>query len=124
MGGTLKSFDADAVMHMPGVLAVVAVKPMADAPTDLKPPFPFGLGTAQHAVAVIAEHYWQARTALDALPVQWDDGAGAQWTSTDQAQRRALGRRQKARRQGGVERRHGRRCGFLGGRPRWSRRRI
>ena len=82
MGGTLKSFDADAIKHMPGVLAVVAVKPMADAPTDLKPPFPFGLGAAQHAVAVIAEHYWQARTALDALPVQWDDGAGAQWTST------------------------------------------
>ena len=90
MGGTLKSFDADAVKGMPGVLAVVAVKPIDNVPTDLKPPFPFGLNTAQHAVAVIAEHYWQARTALDALPVEWDDGPGAQWKTTEQMNKAAL----------------------------------
>ncbi|HVW92483.1 MAG TPA: molybdopterin cofactor-binding domain-containing protein [Devosia sp.] len=81
-GGKLVSYDADAIKNMPGVLKVVAVKPKANEPTDLKPPFPFGVNPAQEAVAVIAEHYWQARTALDALPVVWDDGPGAQWTST------------------------------------------
>ncbi|MDB5527513.1 MAG: Isoquinoline 1-oxidoreductase beta subunit [Devosia sp.] len=90
MGGTLKSFDADAVKSMPGVLAVVAVKPGDNVPTDLKPPFPFGVSTAQHAVAVIAEHYWQARTALDALPVEWDDGPGAQWKTTQQMNNAAI----------------------------------
>ncbi|HEY4165993.1 MAG TPA: molybdopterin cofactor-binding domain-containing protein, partial [Reyranella sp.] len=95
MGGTLKSFDADAVKGMPGVLAVVAVKPGENKPTDLKPPFPFGLNTAQHAVAVIAEHYWQARTALDALPVEWDDGPGAQWKTTEQMNKAAFDAVQK-----------------------------
>jgi isoquinoline 1-oxidoreductase beta subunit len=92
-GGTLKSYDAGAIKNMPGVLAVVAVRPQENKPSDLKPPFPFGVSTAQHAVAVIAEHYWQARTALDALPVQWEDGPGGQWKTTEQmndAARKAL----------------------------------
>jgi len=83
-GGKLVSYDADAVKHMPGVLAVIAIKPNENKPSDLKPPIPLGVNTAQHAVAVIAEHYWQARTALDALPVQWDDGPGARWKTTEQ----------------------------------------
>ena len=29
------------------------------------------------AVAVVAEHFWQAKTAADALEVAWDEGAGA-----------------------------------------------
>jgi isoquinoline 1-oxidoreductase subunit beta len=88
-GGKLKSYDADAIKNMPGVLAVVAVRPQENRPSDLKPPFPFGVSAAQHAVAVIAEHYWQARTALDALPVQWDDGPGGQWKTTEQMHRAA-----------------------------------
>src|SRR5690606_6653863 len=64
-GGALKSYDFEAIKDMPGVRAVVAVKPGENVPTDLKPPFPFGVNPAQHAVAVIADHYWQARTALD-----------------------------------------------------------
>jgi isoquinoline 1-oxidoreductase beta subunit len=83
-GGTLKSFDADAVKGMPGVLAVVAVRPKENLPTDQKTPIPMDRNAAQHAVAVIAEHYWQARTALDALPVEWDDGPGARWKTTEQ----------------------------------------
>ncbi len=83
-GGTLKSYDADAVKNMPGVLAVVAVRPKESKPTDFKPPIPLDRSVAQHAVAVIAEHYWQARTALDALPIEWDDGPGARWKTTAQ----------------------------------------
>lgn len=90
MGGTLKSYDFEAIKDMPGVRAVVAVKPGENLPTDLNPPFPFGVNPAQHAVAVIADHYWQARTALEALPVEWDDGPGAQWTSTEQMVQAAL----------------------------------
>jgi isoquinoline 1-oxidoreductase beta subunit len=94
-GGTLKSYNFEAIKDMPGVRAVVAVKPGENAPTELKPPFPFGVNPAQHAVAVIADHYWQARTALDALPVEWDDGPGAQWTSTEQMTQAALDAVQK-----------------------------
>ncbi len=85
-GGKLKSFDADKVKAMPGVLAVVTVDP--DEPRGLKmktgAPFGYNDTRVRSAVAVIAEHYWQARKALDALPVEWDDGAGAQWKSIDQ----------------------------------------
>lgn len=84
MGGTLKSYDFEAIRDMPGVRAAVAVKPGENLPTDLNPPFPFGVNPAQHGVAVIADHYWQARKALEALPIEWDDGPGAQWKSTEQ----------------------------------------
>jgi isoquinoline 1-oxidoreductase beta subunit len=35
-------------------------------------------------VAVIADHYWQAKLALDALPLEWDSGSGSQWQSDRQ----------------------------------------
>jgi isoquinoline 1-oxidoreductase beta subunit len=92
-GGKLKSFDADSVKHLPGVLAVVAVRAEENKASDLKSPFPLGLSRGADAVAVIAEHYWQARTALDALPVEWDAGAGAAWKTTERmyrAMRQAL----------------------------------
>jgi isoquinoline 1-oxidoreductase beta subunit len=53
-GGTLKRFDAARVERMPGVKKVVAVD--------------------GNAVAVIADTWWNARTALAALPVEWDFG--------------------------------------------------
>ncbi|MFK7914871.1 MAG: molybdopterin cofactor-binding domain-containing protein [Pseudomonadales bacterium] len=55
-GGTLTSFDADAVNAMPGVKAVLKVQ--------------------DNAVAVVADTWWRAKTALDALPVEWDRGEG------------------------------------------------
>jgi isoquinoline 1-oxidoreductase beta subunit len=86
-GGKLKSYNAEAVRHMPGVLAVVVVDPAE--PRGAPGPAPastmgFEGSAAQAAVAVIAEHYWQARKALDALPVEWDDGDGAQWKTIEQ----------------------------------------
>ena len=60
-GGTLKSFDAAKVRKMPGVRAVVAVE--------------------DYAVAVVAETWWQAKTALDALPITWDEGPNAKVSS-------------------------------------------
>jgi isoquinoline 1-oxidoreductase beta subunit len=62
-GGKLASFDDAKVMSMPGVKKVVRV--------------------GENAVAVIAERWWQAKTALDALPVTWDEGEHAKVTSAD-----------------------------------------
>ena len=53
-GGRLESFDAAAVSSMPGVRHVVKVD--------------------DTAVAVVADRWWQAKTALDALPLVWDEG--------------------------------------------------
>jgi isoquinoline 1-oxidoreductase beta subunit len=56
-GGKLQSFDAAKVNGMPGVKKVVAV--------------------GDNAVAVVADTWWRAKKALDALPVQWDLGPNA-----------------------------------------------
>lgn len=60
-GGTLKSFDDTKIKKMPGVRAVVAVE--------------------HDAVAVVADTWWQAKTALDALPITWNPGPNTGVTS-------------------------------------------
>jgi isoquinoline 1-oxidoreductase beta subunit len=60
-GGKAKSFEADKVKGMPGVRHVVAV--------------------GDSAVAVVADTWWQAKTALDALPIVWDEGPNAKVSS-------------------------------------------
>ena len=56
-GGTLEGFDAAAVNKMPGVRKVVRVE--------------------DYAVAVVADTWWQARTALEVLPIRWNEGPNA-----------------------------------------------
>ncbi|HEY6135586.1 MAG TPA: molybdopterin cofactor-binding domain-containing protein [Rubrivivax sp.] len=56
-GGTLKGFDAAKVNGLPGVKKVVAV--------------------GDNAVAVVADTWWHAKKALDALPVEWALGPNA-----------------------------------------------
>jgi isoquinoline 1-oxidoreductase beta subunit len=51
-GGRLKSFDADQALRMAGVRRVVAVHDMG--------------------VAVLADSWWQARKAMDAVAIEWD----------------------------------------------------
>jgi len=60
-GGTVRRVDAAAVLGRPGVRKVVRV---GDA-----------------AVAVIADTWWRARSALEALPIEWDEGPGARASS-------------------------------------------
>ena len=60
-GGTVASFDASAVSGMPGVKKVVQVD--------------------DTAVAVVADSWWQAKTALDALPIEWAAGEGSDYSS-------------------------------------------
>jgi isoquinoline 1-oxidoreductase subunit beta len=91
-GGRLKGYDDSIAKRMPGVLAVVVVDPRetaglpANTPgfADLKWPFDATIRSAvQSGIAVVAKHYWQARKAVDAIPVEWDDASGAYWTSTE-----------------------------------------
>jgi isoquinoline 1-oxidoreductase beta subunit len=65
-GGKLKSFDAAKVTGMPGVKKVVQ--------------------SSDSAVAVVADTWWQAKTALDALPIVWDEGENAKVSSASIAE--------------------------------------
>lgn len=83
-GGKLKRYDFDKIKHMPGVRGVAVVDP-AEPRKAL--PSPFGqidLSAVQSGIAVVADHYWQARKALEALTPEWDSGEGARWQSTQQ----------------------------------------
>jgi isoquinoline 1-oxidoreductase beta subunit len=60
-GGTLKSYDQAKARGMPGVKHVVRV--------------------GDDAVAVVADSWWRAKTALEAVPVVWDEGTNAKVTS-------------------------------------------
>jgi isoquinoline 1-oxidoreductase beta subunit len=85
-GGKLKSHRPEAVLSLPGVRAVVVVDPAKTkgSPVPQKSTWGFADNQAQSAVAVIADHYWQAKQALDALPVEWDTGPGSQWKDSEQ----------------------------------------
>jgi isoquinoline 1-oxidoreductase beta subunit len=65
-GGKLKSMDAAAIERRPGVKKVLRV--------------------GDSAVAVLADTWWRAKTALDALPIEWDFGAHAKDDSAGFAQ--------------------------------------
>jgi isoquinoline 1-oxidoreductase beta subunit len=60
-GGKVKAFDTAKVQGMPGVRRVVQV--------------------GDSAVAVVADTWWQAKTALDALSITWDEGPNAKVSS-------------------------------------------
>jgi isoquinoline 1-oxidoreductase beta subunit len=60
-GGKVKSFDAAKISGNKGVKKVVQVE--------------------DYAVAVVADNWWRAKTALDALPITWDEGDNAKVSS-------------------------------------------
>jgi isoquinoline 1-oxidoreductase beta subunit len=64
-GGKLKSFDPASIAGRAGIRKVVAV--------------------GDNAVAVIADTWWQAKTGLDALKIDWDNGPNAGMSSASTA---------------------------------------
>src|ERR1700693_1374301 len=65
-GGKVKSFEAAKVTGMPGVRHVLQV--------------------GDSGVAVVADTWWQAKTALDTLPIVWDEGQNAKVSSASIAE--------------------------------------
>ncbi len=65
-GGDVKSYDFDRIRNMPGVQSVVRLP--FDAITK-------SVGFLCGGVAVVADSWWRAKTALDAMPIEWDYGA-------------------------------------------------
>jgi isoquinoline 1-oxidoreductase beta subunit len=74
-GGKIKSFDFAAIRNRPGIHSAVKIDgkgPRRDAD--------FGTSGQEYrhaAVAVVADSWWRAETALDAMPIEWDFGPDA-----------------------------------------------
>jgi isoquinoline 1-oxidoreductase beta subunit len=64
-GGKLASYDESKIANFKGLKKVVRV--------------------GDHAVAVVADTWWRAKSALDALPIVWDEGPNANANSPDTA---------------------------------------
>lgn len=66
-GGNLKRYDETVIKSMPGVRHVVTV--------------------GETGVAVVADTWWQAKKALDVLPIEWDEGENVKFSSAIIAER-------------------------------------
>ncbi len=62
-GGVLKSFNFDAIKGRPGVIAAVEFK---QAKADL------ANADLRSGIAVVADSFYRAKTALDLMPIEWD----------------------------------------------------
>jgi isoquinoline 1-oxidoreductase beta subunit len=70
-GGTVQRYEFDAIKNLPGVRTAVEIP---------------------NGIAVVADSFWRAKTALEVMPVEWNFGAHANANSTAfwQAFREAL----------------------------------
>jgi len=70
--GVLKSYNADAIKDRPGVIAVVE---LMQAPADVQGAR--GNNAQRSAIAVVADTWYRAKTALELMPIEWDFGEHA-----------------------------------------------
>jgi isoquinoline 1-oxidoreductase beta subunit len=71
-GGDVRSYNFDAIKARPGVHSVVRL-PLTDVTRGCR----FHSG----GVAVVADSWWRAQSALDAMPIEWDYGRSAHVSS-------------------------------------------
>jgi len=66
--GKLRSYDTSEILSRSGVIKVIKLKG--------------GKAGTDDAVAVVADQWWQAKAAVEAMPKEWDGGV---WHATDSA---------------------------------------
>jgi isoquinoline 1-oxidoreductase beta subunit len=67
-GGTVKSYKFEAIKDRPGIHSAVQFG---------------GKGYVSGGVAVVADSWWRAKSALDAMPIEWEVGANAHRNSRE-----------------------------------------
>jgi isoquinoline 1-oxidoreductase beta subunit len=71
-GGDVRSYNFDAIRNRPGVHSAVKFG---------------GPGHTSGGVAVVADTWWHAKTALDAMPIEWEYGPNANVSSASLLER-------------------------------------
>jgi isoquinoline 1-oxidoreductase subunit beta len=80
-GGKLKSYDFNVIKDRRGIHSAVAIEgksPRTNADFGTS-----GREFRYAAVAVVADTWWRAKTALDLMPIEWDLGPDAERTSEE-----------------------------------------
>jgi len=83
-GGKVKSYDFNAIKNRPGVHSVVTFtgRTFEQAPDN-------GTSGTEHrsnGIAVVADTWWHAKTALDLMPIEWDVGPNGQRNTDEMLQ--------------------------------------
>jgi isoquinoline 1-oxidoreductase beta subunit len=74
--GRLASYDFDRVRNRPGVIAAIELKAV---------PGNSDASDMQNGVAVVADTWYRAKTALDLMPIEWDFGPEGEVSDATQA---------------------------------------
>lgn len=75
-GARLRSFNSGTIRSMPGVKHVVFLGPEMDKSTPTTT-----LSGLRSAIAVVSDHYWTAKQAVDAIVAEWDEADAANVSS-------------------------------------------
>ncbi|HEX5765001.1 MAG TPA: molybdopterin cofactor-binding domain-containing protein [Woeseiaceae bacterium] len=78
--GRLVSYDFDSIRERRGVIAAVELESVPGRTDN---------SDMQNGVAVVADSWYRAKTALDALPIEWDFGPEGEVSSATQAAKAA-----------------------------------
>jgi isoquinoline 1-oxidoreductase beta subunit len=78
--GRLVSYDFDSIREQRGVIAAVELESVPGRTDN---------SDMQNGVAVVADSWYRAKTALDALPIEWDFGPEGEVSSATQAAKAA-----------------------------------
>jgi len=79
--GRLRSYDFDTIRERKGIIAAVELKAV-DGNT--------GVSDMQNGVAVVADTWYRAKTALDLMPIEWDFGPEVAVSNDSQAEEARL----------------------------------
>jgi isoquinoline 1-oxidoreductase subunit beta len=69
LGGKLKSYTASDALGRPGVLKVIEIRAARAISAKEE-------RRVEGGIAVVAEHWWQAKAAVEAMAKEWDTGSG------------------------------------------------
>jgi isoquinoline 1-oxidoreductase subunit beta len=80
-GGTVRSYDFNVIKDRPGIHSAVTIEGKGS-----REDADFGTSGREYrysAVAVVADTWWRAKTALDLMPIEWDVGPNGHRTSDE-----------------------------------------
>jgi isoquinoline 1-oxidoreductase beta subunit len=78
MWGGKPTYDPSSILDRPGVIAVIELEQTVELGEAGKPDFRRGEMSLKNGLAVVADSFYRAKTALELMPISWDYGPYAE----------------------------------------------